>query len=154
MSSIADQLVVVNNEQRSYAAIIEREFLAAGYSPMLVAAALVNAYAESRLDPTAVGDHGVSIGLFQLNTARGAGIGYSISELKDPTRNTQVLLKVEKRAIAKVQAAIDAGAGLSEAAGLFSKYVERPGDTLGEMAKRAASSTIKPDREPRPSGRG
>lgn len=142
MSSIASQIVLATNDQKAAAAVIEREFLAAGYSPMLVAAALINAYAESRLDPAAVGDHGASIGLFQLNTLHGAGIGHSVSELKDPTGNAQVLLSVEKRALAKVQSAIDAGADLSEAAGLFSKYVERPDDTMGEMAKRAASSWI------------
>ena len=142
MSSVASQLVIANAEQRAAATIIERGFTAAGYSPLLIAAAIVNAYAESRLDPKVSGDKGISIGLFQLNTKHGAGIGYSISDLQDPTFNTQILLKVERKALLRVQAAIDAGASLSEAAGLFSQYVERPEDTLGERAKRAASALI------------
>src|SRR5215472_5705954 len=46
--------------------------------------ALAVAVAESGLDPNAVGDHGCSHGLFQLNTCGGEGEGMSMSELQDP----------------------------------------------------------------------
>ncbi len=45
---------------------------------------------ESRMDPNAIGDHGMSLGLFQfqaatfLGYARLSGLGYSLADLGDP----------------------------------------------------------------------
>ena len=141
MGSTSSSVLGLTSPQRQNAAIIEREFLAAGYSATLVAAAIVNAIAESGLNPKAAGDGGWSIGLFQMNRKAGAGRGHSVQELEDPTSNARILLSVEKKALDKVEAAVKAGAGVAEAAGLFAQYVERPRDTLGEKAKRAAAVT-------------
>lgn len=139
MGSVSDSVLALTSPQRQNAAIIEREFRAAGYSATLVAAAIVNAIAESGLNPRAAGDGGWSIGLFQMNRKAGAGRGHSVQELEDPSSNARILLSVEKKALDKVEAAVKAGAGVAEAAGLFAQYVERPRDTLGEKAKRAAA---------------
>jgi hypothetical protein len=140
MGEIADKIIGLTAARRANAAIIETEFKAAGYTGALAAAAMVNSLAESALNERAVGDNGASIGLFQMNRVGGAGRGHSVEELMDPTSNVRILLKVEKRALDKIQAAVKAGAGIAEAAGLFAQYVERPRDTLGEKARRAAST--------------
>lgn len=57
---------------------------------------------ESGGNPNAVGDGGVSIGLFQLNTAGGQGTGYNPGYLKDPVVNAEVA----SRAIAPAYNAI------------------------------------------------
>lgn len=139
MGSISDAVIGLTSPQRANAAIIEAEFRAAGYSGAVVAAAIVNAIAESGLNPKAAGDGGWSIGLFQMNRKGGAGVGHSVAELEDPTSNARILLSVEKKALDKIEAAVKAGAGIAEAAGLFAVYVERPRDTLGEKARRAAT---------------
>lgn len=126
----ADQLRMVN--------VIEAAFSGAGYSLATTAAAVVNAYAESRLNPLAVGDSGRSIGLFQLNTVAGAGIGYTRDQLVNPERNASVLLAKERRSLAKVEAEAAAGAGVASLAGSFSRLVERPKDTVGAALARAA----------------
>jgi len=126
----ADQLRMVD--------VIEAAFMGAGYSPNVGAAAVVNAYAESGLNPAAAGDNGKSIGLFQLNTVAGAGRGYTPAELTNPDRNAMILITRERAALAKVEAAAQGGAGIAALAGLFSRYVERPRDALGAAAHRTA----------------
>lgn len=127
--------VGLNSQQLAMAALIEREFTAAGFSPLVAAAAVVNAYAESRLDPKAVGDSGRSIGLFQLSI-KGAGAGMSVAARQDPTTNTRTLIAREARALAKIKAAVAKGASLGDLVEMFSTYVERPGDKPGEAVKR------------------
>ena len=139
MGSISDRIVGITAPQRANAALIENAFRVAGYSDTLIAAALVNALVESGLNAKAAGDNGASVGLFQLNRVAGAGRGYSVQALEDPSNNVRILLALEKKALAKVEAAVTAGAGVAEAAGLFAVYVERPRDTLGEKARRAAA---------------
>ena len=51
---------------------------------------LAIAVSESNGDPTARGDAGASIGLFQLYTKGGQGDGYSIEELLNPIKNASV----------------------------------------------------------------
>lgn len=117
------------------ATLIEKEFTAAGFPPLVAAAAVVNAYAESRLDPKAVGDSGRSIGLFQLSS-RGAGAGMSVASRQDPTTNARTLIAKEARALAKVKSAAAKGASLGDLVEMFSTFVERPGDKPGEAMKR------------------
>lgn len=48
--------------------------------------------AESNGNPSAVGDNGKSIGLFQLNTAGGQGSGYAPATLYDPVVNARIAM--------------------------------------------------------------
>jgi hypothetical protein len=138
-ASLADRAVGLSAEKCEMVRVIEREFLAAGLPVGLAAAAVVNAYAESGLNPRAVGDGGASVGLFQLHE-RGAGAGMTTAQRMDPVHNTRriaaVLLGPQG---APVRAAWDAGErGLGRLAALFSTHVERPAARLAEEARRAA----------------
>jgi len=65
--SVAAMAKIASDEQRQNAAIIEREFIAAGYSKNVVAAAIANSSWESGLGKNPIGDGGASVGLFHIN---------------------------------------------------------------------------------------
>lgn len=77
--------VTLSPEQERIVTIIASEAAAAGLS-WLTVAAVVNAYAESRLNPMAIGDNGASVGLFQLHE-KGAGKGMTVAQRQDPAQN-------------------------------------------------------------------
>jgi hypothetical protein len=123
--------------QAAMVAMIEAAFLSAGYPLPVAAAAVVNAYAESTLNPKAIGDSGRSVGLFQLSI-RGAGAGMSVAERQDPATNIRTLLAREKRTLGKVKALADGGAPLADVVAAFSTLVERPGNKPYEELRRKA----------------
>ena len=125
--------------QQAMAATITRVMQARGVPPEVIQAAIVNAVAESGLNPSAVGDGGKSVGLFQLHE-RGAGSGMSVADRKDPVKNTNRIVDTYLGSQGKpMRAAYAAGERrVSELAALWSANVERPADRAGEMAKRAA----------------
>lgn len=113
--------------QRTVVDLIEREFLAAGLSSDLAAAAVVNAWHESRLNPKAVDPSGTQFGLFQLLTPGGQGQGMTRDELLDAGANTRRIIRTLKGSWGKpVLAAAEAGQGAAVLAGLFCKHIERP----------------------------
>lgn len=103
----------------------------------IVAAAIINAIAESGLNPDAVGDSGNSVGLFQLNSG-GAGHGMSLEERKDSLTNVRTILEREVLAGGGKNLISQAikGASPSKLAAIFSRDVERPRDTEGAMRTR------------------
>lgn len=106
--------------------------------PEVIAAALVNAVAESGLNPNAVGDSGASVGLFQLHE-RGAGKGMSVAARKDPVTNTKRIAEEYDRYGGSIRAAYAAGErNVGKLAGMWSTYIERPADKAGEATRRAA----------------
>lgn len=126
-----------SSAQRAAAKVVVREARAAGLSDAEVAAMLVNARAESNLDPMAKGDGGASIGLFQLNT-HGAGAGYSANQRMDPQLNTRIMLEREVlhdngRSFRRMA---DLGASVAVLAGIFAYDLERPRDREGEKQRR------------------
>tara|TARA_Y100000034_G_C6897285_1_gene414003 strand:- start:1115 stop:3154 length:2040 start_codon:yes stop_codon:yes gene_type:complete len=129
----------LSGAKKNAAAVIEREMSNAGLSSPEIAAAIVNAYAESGLNPNAIGDGGNSVGLFQLHI-RGAGHGMSVQARRDPAINTQTILKREvlARRGRKFRAAAANGASIGELAAIFSRDIERPKDKEGNMRKRRA----------------
>ena len=133
--------IALDAEQRQNATLIETKFRAAGLPDNLIAAAIVNAYAESKLHATAVGDSGRSVGLFQLND-NGAGSGLTTEYRLDPSNNIDTILTREL--FAKFGETLRGRAAMSatvyELAQIFSRDIERPGDTAGCMAARAALS--------------
>ena len=152
VGSVARAMVGLSEDARNNASIVERLFRGAGYSNATIAAALVNAYMESGLSSTTRrGDGGNSVGLFQANRKAGAGKGYTAEQLQDPTFNTKVILKVEKRAIDTIEAEVRNGADFVKATGLFTQRVERPQykDTTDKWKREAKAKVLFPSGVPR-----
>jgi hypothetical protein len=135
--SVADLLLRVSGEKLTNARIIEREFTAAGFKPPVVAAAIINAIAESGLRNDAVGDAGASVGLFQLHE-RGGGRGMSNQDRMDPVKNTRRIIEEAKDARNFMQLVNSGETDVKKLAAAFSTYVERPADKPGNEIKRAA----------------
>lgn len=148
--SVVEQIKIsLNSSQKENAKIIENIFkeklqgkgLSDEAIAKIIAAAIVNAYKESGLNASAVGDHGNSIGLFQLHI-RGAGHDMSVEERQDPVTNTKTIIEREvlgsfgRVLIARAKA----GATVTELAAVFSKYIERPRDVYGAMQARSKSA--------------
>ncbi len=126
---------------------ILNEFLFAGQPLVIALAAVVNSYAESRLDPQATygvtpwtrppvlpensGHSEKSSGLFMLNPD-GAGRGMSALQRWDPLTNTRrILSEVEGPAGLSLRQAVKADAPLSQLVALFERDIERPEVTTG-----------------------
>ncbi|MBI5754524.1 hypothetical protein HZA40_05295 [Candidatus Peregrinibacteria bacterium] len=148
--SVAEQIKLpLTASQRANAEIIEKVFKEGlegkGIPPegvaKIIAAAIVNAYKESKLNAGAIGDHGNSVGLFQLNIA-GAGHGMSVEARQDPTTNAKTILDREvlgnygRVLISRATA----GATLTELTALFSRYIERPRDVYASMQARSKAA--------------
>lgn len=84
-----------NARQRAMALLIEAQFTAAGWPAAVAAGAIVNAWAESRLNPEAV--NGNQVGLFQVDHVQGAGVGHTAEQLRVPATNIAVILGVLRR---------------------------------------------------------
>ena len=100
---------------------------------------VANAIAESGLNPSAIGDGGHSVGLFQLND-RSAGApwkGLSVEERSDPVTNTRYILR--DNAVSYVVSLLSRpGYTASDAAWDWCYYVERPADKQGDADRRKA----------------
>lgn len=136
---VAEAAVGLSPTQRESAAIIERELRAAGLPDVVIAAAIVNAYAESRLNPRARSTPPEdSVGLFQLN-ARGAGAGMSVAEREDPVANTRRIARVVAGASgAPIRSAWAARQrDLATHVRLWTVHIERPSAATVKGAARA-----------------
>lgn len=107
-------------EQQEVATLIA-ELFASGGAGWAAPAAVANAYAESRLDPLAIGDGGASVGLFQLH-ADGAGAGLSVEARQDPRTNTLRILQV---ALSEPEFTASYGQTHAEVTRAFAQWVER-----------------------------
>ncbi len=136
--------VGLSKSQREAAAVIERVVLEKmpEATPELIMAIIANAWRESALNPRAKGDASSgtphSFGLFQLNTARGVGIGLDEVAMMDPAYNTGIIMDREvltsrgkKLQAANALPSPDAG----DMASIFVYDIERPGDKPGEAQK-------------------
>jgi hypothetical protein len=136
--SVADAAAGLSSAQRAVARTVESVLAARGMPSEVIAAALVNAVAESGLNPNAVGDSGASVGLFQLHE-RGAGKGMTVAARKDPVTNTKRIAEEYDRYGGKIRAAYAAGErDIGKLAGMWSTHIERPADKAGEASRRAA----------------
>lgn len=126
----------LGEEKAAVAKLIETTLVESGLSPRLARAAAINAYAESLLEPTAVGDGGNSVGVFQLH-ARGLGHDMSVESRKDiKVSSLKVAAHVLKdKKLIKMQAAC---ASMEEMIKAFTVRVMRPKNMLAKAAQRAA----------------
>lgn len=116
--------MTLSQSQLRMVAIIEAECERIGLG-WLFEAAVTNAYAESLLDPNAVGDGGHSIGLFQLHD-KGIGHGMTDGDRRDPVRNTrrvlEVVLSPAGDPVRQVQAD---GGNFEDLTAAFAQHIER-----------------------------
>lgn len=135
--SLAQEAVGLNPAQRKMVALIEQRFTEAGWSSDVTAAAVVNATAESGLDPKAIDASGKCVGLFQLNID-GAGAGLSVEARQNPETNIRVILVKEmKKRGQRIEDAAEQGADVAELSAMFCKLIERPSNVEKRCAARA-----------------
>jgi hypothetical protein len=123
---VINPLAVVNSapfnpSQAYHSQLIVREFLAAGLPVAVSLAAVANAYAESRLDPKAVGDSGRSVGLFQINIVNGP----FDFDRTDPVGNIRWTIDETRRRGGSVVALAHQGATVAVLTDRFASDVER-----------------------------
>ena len=134
------QLSNLTSQQTAIAEKIYSGFINAGFSEVQAQAAVVNAYAESRLNPNAsnISAKEASFGLFQLNTKGGVGSGYSPEYLKDVDNNIALIIKEAQGSAGKQFRAANTLGGATSA---FAQYVERPANAYQTGQNRAAMAT-------------
>lgn len=140
MASVVSNAVGLSASQRTAAEVIEREMTAAGIPPTVIAAAIVNAWAESRLTPTAIAQEksgGVSVGLFQLYD-RGLGHGMSVADRQDPATNTRVVIRAYQKMGGPIASVAASGASIGDLAALWCKVIENPASSTAKGLERKA----------------
>jgi len=128
----------LNKKQSEMASLIYNKFMEAGFTDAQATAAVVNAFAESSLNPTAkspVTDKEESYGLFQMNTKGGLGTGHSPEKLMDPNYNIDLMIEAAK---SKQGERFRATTSLDSAIAAFTKDLERPKNADAEALKRIA----------------
>jgi hypothetical protein len=127
-----------NKNQSEMATLIHTKFTEAGFTDAQATAAVVNAYAESRLNPKAESpktDKEASYGLFQMNTKGGLGTGHKPEDLKDPNYNIDLMIKAAK---GKAGNNFRNATSVETAVAAFTKDLERPKNADAEAIKRVA----------------
>lgn len=127
----------LTSQQQRMAFIIADEFRKAGLPANVAAAAIANAWHESRLNPLAAGDNGQSIGLFQLYS-KGAGHGMTIEDRKDPIINTKRIIEVVKKRWDKFEPHVGSVIGSTK---VFTIYVEIPKNKEQKAEERAQTAS-------------
>lgn len=140
MSSVVSNAVGLSVSQRAAASVIEREMTAAGIPPVVIAGAIVNAYAESGLNAAQVTTEkggAVSVGLFQLYD-KGLGAGMTVAARQDPIQNTQRVIQAYRSIGAPIASAAASGASLGDVTALWCQIIERPANAAVRALERRA----------------
>jgi hypothetical protein len=122
--------VGLSDRQVEVAALVVEEFLAAGFSPAVAAAAVVNAYAESSFDPTTTSSSGKFVGLFQVSE------DVLPEGRKDARKNTRAIIEEARRA-PKFMALAKTSTDIRDLAEAFCMFVERPKNKKTKCPGRA-----------------
>ncbi len=88
--SVTEIAVGLSDKQKEVSYIIEEEFSQMGIPPNVIAAAIVNAIAESGLNPHAIGDKGKAVGTFQLHK-NGLGNKLSVDDRKNVYTSSNII---------------------------------------------------------------
>lgn len=127
----------LNASQREMADLIYSKFTAAGFTPDQANAAVVNALAESSLNPRAANETSLesSYGLFQMNTRGGLGTGHDPQKLKDPNYNIDLMINAARgNAGNRFRQSKD----LETAIRTFTEDLERPANKVEKGIERVA----------------
>lgn len=116
-------MFILDNEQQLVAQQVEVRLKDHGFSDELIIGALVNAYAESKLDVAVVGSVGER-GIFQLNP-KGLGHNMTKEEMRGiDTSVDRIAAAVKKNK--RLMALEERGGTAEQHASLFCKEIERP----------------------------
>lgn len=130
--TVVDKLNL-DDDQADIAKAIEKMMKNHGFSDSLIMAAIVNAYAESGLDPDAVGSAG-ELGIFQLNP-KGLGKTMEDHEMRDVRKSTdRIIVALRKsKSIMKLERR---KASAAEHVAAFCTEIERPKDKHRKARQR------------------
>lgn len=117
---------------------VEAQLVLAGLNARMARAATINAYAESRLNPSAIGDNGRSVGIFQLSS-QGLGHKMSIEQRMDVKISTAKIAKsvLKDEVLMNMQREC---ASLEDMVKAFTIRIERPSKTKMRALERARFS--------------
>lgn len=117
---------------------VEAQLILAGLSSRMARAATINAYAESKLNPIAIGDNGRSVGIFQLSSS-GLGRNMTVAQRMDVKLSTAKIAKT----VLKDSVLMDMQrecATLEDMVKAFTIRVERPKNSKLKAIERAEFS--------------
>ena len=125
--------LALNDDQTSIARGIERNLRSHGFSDNLITGAIVNAYAESGLNPSAVGAAG-ELGIFQINP-QGLGKKMKPHEMKDNKKSIdRIIVALKKNK--KIMSLEKQDASATDHTIAFCTEIERPKDKLRKAKQR------------------
>lgn len=134
-SPISMNIRNITDDQKEVALVVEKELDEINVSKNIIAAAIVNAVAESKLNPEAIGDKGKSVGVFQLHK-NGLGNKLSVEERKNVSISTYIvgiqILKDDKLSDRDSN-----GASISELASIITEDIMRPKEISKEKTTRS-----------------
>lgn len=134
-----DEISDLTLPQVEVAREIERVLREEGFEKPEIQAAIVNGLAESALDPEAVGDHGNSRGVFQLNK-NGLGNKMKREQMHDVTTATRRVAKAMHRS-KQMMGDIDRGATVEELTATFCVHIMRPSNKMRKAKLRAKEAS-------------
>jgi len=126
------------SDRVNIAEAVEDQLILAGINERMARAATINAYAESKLNPNAVGDNGKSIGIFQLSSL-GLGRKMTVEQRVDVKISTAKIANVVLKDTVLMEMQRDC-ATLSDMVKAFTIRVERPKNSKQKAIERAKFS--------------
>lgn len=139
-STISQNIRNLSDQQIEVALMVEKELDEMDVSKNIIAAAIVNAVAESKLNANAIGDKGKSVGVFQLHKD-GLGNKLSIEERKNINISSNIIgiqiLKDDRLFKRDNQ-----GAEIGELTSIITEDIMRPKEILKEKKTRSMLAKI------------
>jgi hypothetical protein len=141
-SSTSPTAMTEKDANSEMANLIRKRFIEAGFTAEQAEAAVINAFAESTLDPKAeskITSKEDSVGLFQMNRKGGLGYNekqnqaYTRAQLQDPNFNIDLAIQAAKKSKSFSKAKT-----MEEAIEAFVRDIERPANIEKQVADRVA----------------
>ena len=134
-SPISQNIRNISDDQKEVALEVEKELDEIKISKNIIAAAIVNAVAESELNPNAIGDSGKSVGVFQLHK-NGLGNKLSVEERKSINVSANIIgiqiLKNDRLFSRDME-----GANIGELTSIITEDIMRPKEISKEKKSRS-----------------
>ena len=133
-ASVTDVAKGLTIEQYEVSETIEEELTQLEIPQNIIAAAIVNAIAESSLNPDAIGDGGRAVGAFQLHK-KGLGKNLSVDDRRNIYTNTNVIgIQILKND--KLFALNENGEEIPELSAVFAEEIMKPANIEDRKEER------------------